>query len=85
MLIVDDDEFSLLFTRDILHTTGICCQTATAGSRALELIAERIEQYRNGKCPVIFDLILTDYSMPGMDGPKLIQAIRLIYDRGDIR
>ena len=69
VLIVDDDEFSLLFTRDILHTIGICCQTATAGSQALELIAERIGQYRNGECPVIFDLILTDYSMPGMDGP----------------
>ena len=85
ILLVDDDEFCLLFTSDILKTIGLCAQTAQGGNYALDLIAQRIDSYRNGECPVLFDLIVTDFSMPQMDGPQLIEAIRTLCDHEDIR
>ena len=43
VLLVDDDEFSLLLTHDMLHATGISSETAQSGVSALQIVQERIQ------------------------------------------
>lgn len=67
VLLVDDDEVVLGMGREILESYGYTVVTATNGRRALETL----NQDPNG-----FDVLVTDYSMPEMNGHELIkQAI----------
>lgn len=69
ILIVDDEETVLTILKSSLHALGSDYQvtTATNGKDALE-------QIRKGT----FDLIVTDYLMPEMDGLELTAAARAI-------
>ena len=65
ILIVDDEEtVSSAFCR-ILKREGYEVETATSGERALELLDKGA-----------VDLMLTDISMPGMDGLELLDRMR---------
>ena len=68
ILVVDDDENLREVLAVILSQRGRVVDTARDGIEAVELIGQN--QY---------DLILSDLSMPGLDGPALYEAIRSIH------
>jgi len=66
VLLVDDSEFSRNFIRKVLNNIGIeHINCAANGKEALQLY----QQY-------YFDLVITDFNMPEMDGIELVKAIR---------
>ncbi|EJC79593.1 PAS domain S-box [Rhizobium leguminosarum bv. trifolii WSM2297] len=66
ILLVDDDALIAMSSVDMLEDLGHEVFEANSGSEALELI-------RSGQH---FDLVITDYSMPGMTGAQLAEAAR---------
>jgi len=67
LLIVDDSEDTVAMLEQLLKTGGANVTTATNGADALRLASERK-----------FDVILSDISMPGMDGFEFLQRLRKI-------
>jgi CheY-like chemotaxis protein len=65
ILVVDDNEVLCRLVCDILRTEGYRAVPATSASQALEAFE------REG-----FDLLVTDFRMPGMNGLELARAIR---------
>lgn len=65
ILLVDDNRHGLAARRSLLEELGYEIVTAENGQEALS-------QYAGKK----FDLVVTDFKMPGMDGTVLIQRIR---------
>jgi CheY-like chemotaxis protein len=67
ILIVDDNQDGLLVRRSLLEEVGCCVQIASSGDEGLKLYQSQI-----------FDVVVTDYKMPGMNGSEFIQRLRLI-------
>jgi CheY-like chemotaxis protein len=65
ILLVDDNVHGIVARKSVLEELGYTIISASSGSEALRL-AEQFE----------FDLIVTDYRMPSMDGVQLIAALR---------
>ncbi|MCH7567348.1 MAG: response regulator, partial [Nitrospirae bacterium] len=65
LLIVEDDPAMLVAFRDILEGNGFVVSTATNGTDALVALQEENPA-----------LIMSDISMPGMDGIELYKAVR---------
>lgn len=66
VLLVDDSEFSLKYLKKVLNNIGIeRISCAADGRQALEMFQEHY-----------FDLVVTDFNMPRMDGLQLVNAIR---------
>ena len=65
ILLVDDEPHVLAALRRVLRGTGADIEMAGGAARALELLATRE-----------FLLVVTDLTMPGMDGLELAQQIR---------
>ena len=65
ILLVDDNANGLSARRSVLEELGHRIATASSGTEALE-------QFARGK----FDLVVTDYKMPRMDGLELIVRLR---------
>ena len=65
ILLVDDNRDGLLDRRSLLEEVGYRVQIATNGEEGLKLFES---------CP--FDVVVTDYRMPRMNGAELIQRIR---------
>ena len=66
ILVVDDDALIAMSTVDMLEDLGHEVIEAHSGGRALEIL-------QNGRA---VDLIITDYSMPEMNGAQLAKAAR---------
>ena len=66
VLLVDDDTLVAMSTVDMLEDLGYEVIEANSGSRALEIIT-------NNRA---IDLLITDYSMPRMNGAQLATAVR---------
>jgi len=66
ILIVDDDFLIAMSTRGMLEDLGHEVQEANSGANALEIL-------KQGEA---FDLLITDFSMPGMTGAQLAEAAR---------
>jgi len=66
ILFVDDDETVLSMGREILESFGYSVVTGTNGRRALDTF----EQNPSG-----YDVLVTDYSMPEMNGHELIRHV----------
>ncbi|MCB1563684.1 MAG: response regulator [Alphaproteobacteria bacterium] len=69
ILIVDDYPLNLELFSEYLSTTGIKIDGATSGAEALEKIAAA------NKAGTPYDIVLTDYAMPKMNGEILSQKI----------
>ena len=67
VLLVDDNRDGLLVRRSLLEEIGCCVSIALNGEEGLKL-------FQAGK----FDVVVTDYRMPRMDGGELIQRIRAL-------
>jgi CheY-like chemotaxis protein len=69
ILVVDDDESVALSLQDGLATLPNCgIVLATSGDQALQIFKRQP-----------FDLLITDYDMPGMDGIALARQVRQLY------
>ena len=71
---MDDEEVVRQVTEGVLGRAGFRTATAEHGREALDLLAER--KLRGESLP---DLILTDLTMPVMDGKELLKEVRLAY------
>jgi len=67
ILLVDDNRDGLLVRRSLLEEIGCCVSIALNGEEGLKL-------FQSGK----FDVVVTDYRMPRMNGGELIQRIRAL-------
>jgi CheY-like chemotaxis protein len=67
ILLVDDNPDGLLVRRTVLEELGYAVAVAINGDEGLKLF-----QSAN------FDVVVTDYRMPRMNGAELIQRIRII-------
>src|SRR5436853_6651076 len=65
LLLVDDNHNGLMARRSLLEEQGFVITTATNGEEAFELFSK-------GK----FDLIVTDFRMPKLNGADLIRRVR---------
>jgi PAS domain S-box-containing protein len=65
VLAVDDEPDSLELLRSVLESAGATVATARSGPGALDAIRQEL-----------FDVLIADIGMPGMDGLQLIRAIR---------
>ncbi|HTT65719.1 MAG TPA: response regulator [Bryobacteraceae bacterium] len=65
ILLVDDNRQGLIARRSLLQELGYNISTATGGDEALELLAKQN-----------FDVVVTDFKMPRMNGVELIRRIR---------
>lgn len=65
LLIVDDDQVLRRSMRRMLARAGFSADTAANGEEALELVRRKA-----------YDCIVSDISMPGMDGIGLLRAVR---------
>lgn len=71
ILIVDDEEYVVLTLQEGLKKLPNCeVVVATSGKQALGLFEQQP-----------FDLLITDYKMPGMDGMMLAARVRQLYPR----
>ncbi len=66
ILLVDDNANGLAARKSVLEELGYSIVTCTSGADALEQFAS----------PDPFDLVVTDYKMPRMDGLELIGRLR---------
>ncbi len=66
ILFVDDDQAVLSMGREILESFGYHVVTATNGQIALKSFKQD---------PSVFDALVTDYSMPEMNGHELIRGV----------
>ena len=65
ILLVDDNPDGLLVRRQLLEELGLEVETALNGE-------EGLEKFASGR----FDVVVTDYRMPRMDGIEMIRRIR---------
>lgn len=65
ILLVDDNSHGLIARKSVLEELGYQVTTARNGEEALEFYADKH-----------FDLVVTDFKMPKMDGAELIRRVR---------
>jgi PAS domain S-box-containing protein len=66
VLVVDDEESLLIMVKQMLERLGYSVKATTSPREALE-------EFRRD--PNLFDLVITDMTMPGMSGPRLSTEI----------
>ena len=72
VLIIDDDPIACEHAKLVLEKTGMSCDTVLSGEEAIEAV--RVHNARHE----LYDLILVDLKMPGMDGVETTREIRKI-------
>ncbi|MDF1812815.1 MAG: response regulator [Verrucomicrobiales bacterium] len=71
VLVVDDNETSRRYLQDTINGWGMDCVVAAGGDEAMQLL----DSGGNGGAGP-FQLVLLDFSMPGMDGKQVALRIR---------
>lgn len=74
VLVVDDDKIAAEHARMVLDEVGIRTDSCTSGEEALRMIALQHAKHTP------YNLILMDWSMPGMSGLEASEEIRKQYD-----
>ena len=74
-LIVDDQNFNIVAIKAQIEALGVMPDVAVSGAEALNLVKLRLQDIRLGQAKM-YELILLDYCMPGMDGLQTAEAIR---------
>jgi len=74
VLVVDDSKTSRLLIRSLLERHYLNVDTASTGTEALDLLDKNKD----------YDLVITDFNMPEMNGPELITKIRNTYSRNEL-
>ena len=72
ILIVDDSEAIRLILADALEQQGYRVQTAADGRQAWKLLRDN---------PLSYDLVITDVTMPAMDGLELLARLTADWPR----
>ncbi len=72
-LVVDDSEDTIAMLEELLKISGASVMASTSGIEALRLAAERE-----------FDVVLSDISMPEMDGFEFLERLRMIEGRRSV-
>lgn len=67
ILLVDDNQLGLAARKSVLEEQGHRVATARSGEEGLELFRRSA-----------FDLVITDFKMPGMNGIELIRQVRTL-------
>ena len=67
ILVVDDSEDAIEMLRCLLEIDGATVSTATSGAEALQIAADQA-----------FDVVVSDISMPGMDGFEFLRRLHSI-------
>lgn len=70
VLLVDDDDLFLDYLTWELETLNCTVQCALDAAKALALLQDRA-----------FDMVVTDWQMPGMDGVALVERIRALHSQ----
>ena len=65
IIVVDDDPTALLIISEMTKSLGFDTLCAESGEACLELLKDH---------PI--SLVLSDWEMPGMDGPTLLRTLR---------
>ena len=65
ILVVDDNDMGLVARRTVLEELGYRVQTCSSAEEALEQCTQ-----------ALFDVVITDYKMPRMNGVQFIQELR---------
>src|SRR5262249_36865920 len=73
VLVLDDSEDTTEMLRALLEQNGAQVTTATSGVEALRIASERE-----------FDVVLSDISMPGMDGFEFVRRLRALPGKRDL-
>ncbi len=73
ILLVDDQESVRTMLSRVLKYHNFATYTADGGKMALEMMAEER-----------FDVVVTDYKMPGMNGMELIEKIKELYPETEV-
>ena len=82
ILVIDDEQWILDLASELLRTEGHAVETASSGQQALELMARRK-----------FDVLVSDWKMPGLNGIRLHEhllathpesAKRTLFMTGDV-
>jgi signal transduction histidine kinase/ActR/RegA family two-component response regulator len=73
VLVLDDSEDTTEMIRTLLEQNGARVITATSGTEALRIASERD-----------FDVVLSDISMPGMDGFEFLRRLRALPGKRDL-
>lgn len=73
VLVLDDSEDTTEMLRYLLERSGAAVTTATNGLEALRIASERE-----------FDIVLSDISMPGMDGFEFVRRLRRLPGKKDL-
>ncbi|MDQ6708696.1 MAG: response regulator [Acidobacteriota bacterium] len=68
ILLVDDNVHGMIARRKVLEEQGYLIQTASSGEEALQIFPRHP-----------FDLMVTDFRMPGIDGVELISRLRALH------
>ncbi len=69
ILIVDDEEMLVDMMRQVLEQLGYTVSAHTDSQTALKAVQA---------CPQVYDLLITDMTMPGMTGIELTQAVKAL-------
>mmetsp|Transcript_38825 Transcript_38825/g.44187 ORF Transcript_38825/g.44187 Transcript_38825/m.44187 type:complete len:145 (+) Transcript_38825:1-435(+) len=78
VLIVDDEELNRVVLSNMLKNLGYRFDTAINGHQAVEKVIERNES----NCCSRYQLIIMDYQMPEMSGPKATKFLTAKFSSG---